>query len=262
MTFRFQITDGLERFSGLLREKNDKRDSSVCSFWVDVPTSASATNGSSGCYSEFWDDEFLTDLTLRVGPNKAPIRVHRVVLAAHFEYFRSMFSSGLKESSSNEVYLPFVGPEDLKLILRYAYIEQIHLSKDNVFKLAVLDNFLGSKNLMNRCCDFVKQFINLQNCIELFEATFEMGISQLRKNCLVFIVDHLQELSKDDLSALPVDLILEIIQHPAAVASYSATESEKQLFHIIWNKVKSFPEEQKTQWIPKVLKATHLPLAD
>ena len=40
-------------------------------------------------YQQFRDEEFLTDVTLLVGPDQVPIKVHKLVLAARFEYFKS-----------------------------------------------------------------------------------------------------------------------------------------------------------------------------
>ena len=255
----FQILDDMiETFSSLLQEKNEESHSSMCSLWVDDPTSTQ--EGTYGSYIESWENGILTDVTLLVGPEKVPIKVHKVVLAAHFEYFRSMFSGGLKESASTEVYLPFVGPEDLKLILKYSYSEKRNLLKRNVFKMVVMANYFGSHNLTEKCCSFIKNFINKRNCFKLVEAASQLDLNQLKKFFVLFIVDHLPEVNKDDLSALPVDLLLEIIQHPAAVmVKGDAAESEKQLFHLIWNQVKCFSEEEKTECIPRVLKSIHLP---
>ena len=184
------------------------------------------------------------------------MKVHRVVLAAHFEYFKSVFSVRLKA----EEHLPIVGPEDFRLILKYAYSEELNLSKENMCRMAVMANYFGSKNLTEECCSFIKNFINKQNCFKLVEAAFKLDLNQLKKYSVLFIVDHLPEVNKDDLSALPVELLLEIIQHPAAVmVTGDCAESEKQLFHLIWNQVKCFSEEEKTEWIPRLLNSIHLP---
>ena len=243
-------------------EKTEKSNSNLdCSFWVEVPQTSK--DEALNSYNRFWEEEFLTDLTLIVGPDQIPVKVHRVVLAAHFEYFRSMFSAGLKESASTEVQLPFIGPEDLRLILKYAYSGEANLSKENVFKILLMANYFGSEDLMKRCCDFLKYFTNLQNCVKLLEAAIEMNINKLRKNCTLFILDHLPEMNKDDLSELPAELLLEIIQHPAAVLDdRDSAESEEKLFHLIYNKVKSCSQDQKNEFVIKVLKAIHLPLTD
>ena len=214
-------------------------------------------------YTRFLEDGFLSDVTLLVGPKQDPITVHRVILAAHFEYFRSMFSTGLKESTSAEVHLPFIGPEYLRLMLKYVYRGEADLTKENVFKMTIMANYFGGKDLMDKCCNFLKNYTDAQNCVNLLKVAVQMDINQLRRNFFLFIVENLPEVNKDDLSALPPDLILEIIQHPAAMMCYGDyEESEKQLFHLIWNRIKCHPEETKTIYIPKVLRAIHLPKTD
>ena len=125
----FQIVDDVTRFSELLQEKNKVNNNKVCSLWRDAPSSSSDQ-----VLSTLWEEEFLTDLTFLVGPDQVPIKVHKVIVVAHFEYFKSMFSGGLKESTSSQVYLLFVGPEDLRLILNYAYSGKANLRKENVFE--------------------------------------------------------------------------------------------------------------------------------
>ena len=128
--------------------------------------------------------------------------------------------------------------------------------------MATLANYFGSEKLLDKCCEFIKTFTNLQNCVKLLEVAFQLNILQLQKNCILFIVDYLPEVNKDDLSTLPVELLIEIIQHPAAAISHNddVEKNEEQLFHLSLNKIKCLPEEQKNKYIPKVLKAIHLPV--
>ena len=262
MIFMFQILDGVNEFSKIV-EKTEKVSKSNldCSFWLEVPRTSKDEVLNS--YTRFWEEEFLTDLTLLVGSDQIPIKVHRVVLSAHFEYFRSMFSAGLKESASAEVQLPFIGPENLRLILKYAYSWEANLSKENVFKILLMANYFGSEDLVDRCCDFLKYFTDLQNCAKLLEAAVQMNINKLRKNCILFILDHLPEVNKDDLSVLPAEPLLEIIKHPAAaVDDRDSAENEEKLFYLIYAKVKSCPQDYKNEFVVKVLKAVHLPQTD
>ena len=253
----FQILDCLGGFSNPLIEKNAAEiNDSEC--WED---DLLVTRDELQMYFRFWEDEFLTDLTLVVGPNQHHIKVHKLVLAAHFRYFLTMFSTGFQESVSGEVYLPFVGPEDLNLILRYAYSGRVSMSRDNVFKIAVLASYFGSENLLEKCCDFVTKLIDLENCVKLVEIAFFLDITKLQEYCVKFIVENLPEVEKDDLSALPVELLLEIIQHPAAVIPCGEyVLNEEALFYLVWNKIKSAPEEEKTKYVPRLLKVIHLPL--
>ena len=151
--YLFQILDGVTDFSELLQEKNYENNNKVCFLWRDAPSSSSHQ-----MFSKLWEEEFLTDLTLLVGSVQVPIKVHKVILAANFEYFRSMFSTGLKESALTEVYLPFVGSEDLRLLLRYAYSGEENLRKENVFQIVTLASYFGCEKLLNKCCEFIKTY--------------------------------------------------------------------------------------------------------
>ena len=250
--------DGVQEFSKIIEKKKKSKSNPLCSLWVDGPRTTK--DEALKCYTKFWEDEFLTDLTLLVGPDQVPFKVHRVVLAAHFEYFRSMFSAGLKESTLTEVPLPCIGPEDLRLILKYSYSGAANLNKENVFKMMLLANYFGSEDLLDRCCDLLKHFTDLENCVKLLEAAVQMNINKLRENCTLFIVDHLPEITKDDLSVLPIEPLLEIIQHPAAVLDNSdSEESEEKLYHLICGKIQCCSQDKKDEFVVKVLKAIHLP---
>ena len=261
-SFSFQILDGVaERFSRFLRKKKEKCDNSICSLWVEAPPSSRAAVFDFS--TKFWEDGFLTDLTLLVGPDKIPIKVHKFVLATNFEYFRSMFSTGWKESTSSQVHLPFVSPEDLKLLLKYAYSGEMIVTKENVFKMAVMANYFRSEDLLNVCCNFIRKFIDTHNCVKLFKIVSDLGVNKMRQDCLLFTVYHLSKVDKADLSALPVELLLEIFQHPAAVLVHgNPAESEKQLLHLLWDKVKLLPQKERDELFVKVLKAVHLPQVD
>ena len=66
-------------------------------------------------------DDVICDVTLLVGPQKTPIRPHRLVLAATFEYFKVLFALALQESKQDEVHLSFIKPEDMTRLLDFAY---------------------------------------------------------------------------------------------------------------------------------------------
>ena len=247
-THILQILEGVTEFVQPLQTKN-KQNKSVCSFWVDVPPVAT---DELQMFSKFWENEIFTDIILLVGPDQVPIKAHRIILAAHFEYFNSMFSTGLKESTSREVCLPFIGLEDLRLLLKYSYSGKANLTKENVFQMTIMANYFGCKNLMDKCVDFLKTFTNVQNCVKLLEVSDRLHLNQVRANCFVFTVDHLAKINKDDLSALPVEMILEIIEHPGAMIETDyPVESEKKLFHLIWNKIKSARKKPKLNTFPK-----------
>ena len=154
-------------------------------------TIRSSSGRNSICTPNFGRRGSLTDFDILVGSREVPIKVDKLVLAAHFEYFMTMFTSEYAESISGEVHLPFVGPEDLKLILRYAYCGEVNLTKENVFKMAVLTSYFGCENLLGRCCGYIIDFIDLENCTKLVEMASLLYISKLQQRCVDFIIDNL-----------------------------------------------------------------------
>jgi hypothetical protein len=48
-------------------------------------------------YKDYFDNQTLSDLTLRIGDRRIP--VHRIVLSSHSAYFNRLFTSGFKVRS-------------------------------------------------------------------------------------------------------------------------------------------------------------------
>ncbi|GLC65301.1 ubiquitin-specific protease ubp15 [Pleodorina starrii] len=60
-----------------------------------------------------------SDLTLTAGGRSFP--VHRAILAARCEFFKTMFASGFDDSTSKQVAMPDTDPDALQLLLRFIY---------------------------------------------------------------------------------------------------------------------------------------------
>ena len=75
------------------------------------------------CFSEPWED---SDVILVVENEK--FHVHRLILSMNSPIFKTMFKSGFKESTANEIHLPekkAIGVLDfLKIIYGHQYIEE------------------------------------------------------------------------------------------------------------------------------------------
>ncbi|KAF4547393.1 Hypothetical protein D9617_43g040090 [Elsinoe fawcettii] len=83
------------------------------------------------------DDETLSDLTLHYGDQSR--RVHKVILYTKSGYFKTLFTSGFKESTADEIRLEEEDCEYFTCMLRYIYGEDVFVSHD-------IDMDLGAPN--------------------------------------------------------------------------------------------------------------------
>ena len=210
-------------------------------------------------------DDFLCDVTLLVGPDKVPMRAHRIVLAGFSEYFKGMFSAGTVESNRKEISLPFVDAESMQIILDYVYGGKVELDSLNVHKMAIAANFFGSECLVEECCTFLKKSINKENCSTMLQFSDQYNLSALKEAAKTFILDRFEEVAKSNLDfmKLPIPLLVDLVKHPKAViCDNNPAENEKQLFALLWNGVIWLEEAEQNRFLPEMLLAVRLPCVE
>jgi kelch-like protein 10 len=50
-------------------------------------------------------------------------------------------------------------------ILDYAYLKRVDINNDNVCELLVTSDYLWVEDVLELCCDFLKNTLELENCI-------------------------------------------------------------------------------------------------
>ena len=150
--------------------------------------------------------------------------------------------------------------KDLNLPLAVSR-EEAFLTKENVLQTAVLASYFPLEPLVDKCCSFVTQFITEKNCIQMLEVAVQLNLNKLKENCTLFIA-HQGIVYLDKLSTLPLEMLIEIIGHPAATVRFMAdvVSNEIKFFNFLYGKIESLSREEKVKYIPKILKAVHMPV--
>lgn len=100
---------------------------------------------------------------------------------------RSMFTSGLTESSQRKVRIVGVESESMHLVLDYAYTSKITLSESNVQALFTAASIFQIPALQDQCAQFMISRLDPQNCIGVFMFADAYGHQELRERSQDYI---------------------------------------------------------------------------
>ncbi|XP_073968534.1 kelch-like protein 10 isoform X2 [Rhodnius prolixus] len=145
-------------------------------------------------------------------------RVHRVILAASSDYFRAAFANPLRESSS-KILLDFPSSV-VECLIEFCYTGVCTVNSDNVESLLAAADEIGILGLIELCCSFLQNHINVKNCwrTHVFCKTYFCG--KIAAEARRYVLDHFTEffqqqeeflaMSKDDVVSLLSDEFLNV----------------------------------------------------
>ena len=167
--------------------------------------------------TQFREDGSFTDVQLKVGRTVFP--AHRMLLAAHSDYFYAMFTNGMRESSQEVIELKdeSMSPETMKQIIDFIYTGDLHVNKENVFQVLAAADHLQVTSVLQQCCDFLKTKV-LDHVLD---------VRRYRSLCAIATKYGLRELQ-------------EAADHQMALNYKDICESEEFLIHISADQFLSF----------------------
>ena len=201
------------------------------------------------------------DITLLIGPRKHPIRAHRLVLSSASEYFKTLFTTNLKEGSQPEIELPKTEVSVMELLLDYVYIGELDVTDENIEKIVRAANYFGMLDLYDKCAQYIKTRINNRNSTEILEFAEHMGNNDLKEFAKQYTIQNFEAISSRNLHlmGMTTSLLIEIIGDNAMTIHTDATENEERLFQLGWNHLQAKSEDVLKTYLPRLLKAVHLP---
>lgn len=115
------------------------------------------------------------------------LTTHRCVLAANSQFFYTMFSSGMKESSQKLLSLQSVCFTSMSLILDYFYTREIVINDDNVLDLLNASSFLLVTPVKNACIQLLYKRLGSENCFSVLQIAEQFGADDLAKRAAILL---------------------------------------------------------------------------
>ncbi|XP_067303688.1 kelch-like protein 33 [Pseudorasbora parva] len=162
---------------------------------------------------------------------------HRVLLVASSDYFRGMFTSGMKESRQESVSLLLVRAAMFDSLLHYSYSGALALGWDCVFDLTCTSLQLQFQTAFSLCLNFLHQEIDAYSCLDVVSFAEAYGMADLLALANDFILRHFQDVSvSPKFQDLPVEKLKKYLQSDSLYVP-----SELSLFKAVMSWIEAFP---------------------
>ncbi|KAL4658823.1 kelch-like protein 26 [Arapaima gigas] len=167
----------------------------------------------------------LLDVVLAI--NEEHFQVHKAVLASCSDYFRAMFTGGMREANQDIVELKGLSARGLKHIIDFAYSAEVTLDLDCIQDVLGAAVFLQMVPVVELCEEFLKSAMSVETCLNIGQMATTFSLSSLKESVDVFTFRHfLQIAEEDDFLHIPMERLVFFLQ-----SNKLKNCSEIDLFH-------------------------------
>lgn len=138
----------------------------------------------------------LCDCIIMVEGNPHPI--HRSFLAACSPYFRALFTSNMKESTSAFVDIRGISDQTFKLIINFMYTGEIALSETNITDIYPAARLFQLELLQKICCDYFLNQLCASNCLGIWRYACTFSDSHLERCSWTYLCSNFVEVAKNE----------------------------------------------------------------
>ncbi|XP_049583139.1 kelch-like protein 9 isoform X1 [Syngnathus scovelli] len=142
----------------------------------------------------FRSSDTLCDVLLVPGDSEETFPAHRVIMASSSDYFKAMFTGGMREMDMREIKLHGVTKLGLKNILDFIYTSKVNLDMGNLQDTLEAANFLQVMPVLTFCNQLLSREITVDNCLEVENIASGLHLEDLQKNIAGFVSHNLSAL--------------------------------------------------------------------
>ncbi|XP_057616269.1 kelch-like protein 13 isoform X5 [Chionomys nivalis] len=199
-------------------------------------------------------DGLLCDVTLMPGDTDDAYPVHRVMMASASDYFKAMFTGGMKEQELMCIKLHGVSKVGLRKIIDFIYTAKLSLNMDNLQDTLEAASFLQILPVLDFCKVFLISGVNLDNCVEVGRIANTYHLTEVDKYVNSFVLKNFSALlSTGEFLKLPFERLSFVLSSNSLKHC-----SELELFKATcrWLRL----EEPRMDCAPKLMKSIRFPL--
>ncbi|XP_037344854.2 kelch-like protein 9 [Pungitius pungitius] len=179
-------------------------------------------------FDAFRADDTLCDVVLVPGDSGDTFPVHRVIMASCSDYFKAMFTGGMREQEMREIKLHGVTKLGLKNIIDFIYTSKVCLDMGNLQDTLEAANFLQVMPVLSFCNQLLSSEITIDNCVEVERIAADLHLEDVQLNIGEFVSQNLSALVESG-------RYLQLSKTSVAIALSSNSLkgfSEMELYHI------------------------------
>ncbi|XP_005987011.1 kelch repeat and BTB domain-containing protein 4 [Latimeria chalumnae] len=157
------------------------------------------------------EDGLFADVVISVEGKE--FQLHRLVLSAQSCFFRSMFTSNLKEAHNKVIELKDVSAAVFQLLVDYIYHGTVKLKVEELQETYEVADMYQLMALFEECSRFLARTVQVRNCLQVMWLADQHSDQELytaAKHCAKTHLSQLQE--TEEFLDLPLRLLTDIIK--------------------------------------------------
>ncbi|XP_052132826.1 kelch-like protein 10, partial [Frankliniella occidentalis] len=154
---------------------------------------------------ELRQNNLLCDAVLRL-EDGGVFPIHRAILSACSTYFRALFTTTLHCREMTDILLHGVTSDTMTLILEYAYLRSLEITRCNVCQLLVTADYLCVLGVLDMCCEFLKTNMAPDNCIGILMFARDHFCTALEGEAHQYVMRHFVQVAQESEELLHLDL--------------------------------------------------------
>ncbi|KAI6230590.1 BTB/POZ domain-containing protein 2 [Aphelenchoides fujianensis] len=166
--------------------------------------------------SRMLENELFADVVFVVGAQKERIFAHKFVLSVRSRVFAAMFHSAgfpqAAEGGRQEVVVPDIEPATFRLVLRFVYADQLHVTADEVMGVVYAARKYEIQSMEAACTAWLKRHLDAENVFLVLEQARLFDLHELAAVAWEFVdAQPSAVLSGDSFAGVQYALLCELL---------------------------------------------------